>query len=189
MWASRFNSWTRISCEPHISTLGRRPHVLGSVFGLQLLNADPNTERMFPLSHLQHMSVRRLMDYELNKFLSGVSLGNIGANAAYPASHGREIIGLQLGLVRTEYPTGETPQWAATFINQFIVVMGNFPWWIPCDKMDSLYREAMVVKNGELRLCTIWKLVMTSGFIWGRQGRHAWHHTKQASPLCRLGAL
>jgi len=39
------------------------------------------------------------------KSWSGVSLGKIGANAAYPAGHGREVIGLQPELVRAEYPT------------------------------------------------------------------------------------
>jgi len=34
--------------------------------------------------------------------------------------------GLQPGLVRAEYPTGETPQLAATFIKQFLDVRGDF---------------------------------------------------------------
>ena len=59
--------------------------------------------------------------------LAGISLGKIGANTAYPAGHGREVIGLQPGLVISEYLTGETPQRASTFINQFIDVKGNFP--------------------------------------------------------------
>jgi len=62
-------------------------------------------ERMFSLSYLQHISVRRLMDWELTKSLSGVSLGKISANAAYPVGHGREVIELQPELVRSEYPT------------------------------------------------------------------------------------
>ena len=37
------------------------------------------------------------------------------------------MLGLQPGLVRVEYPTRETPQLAATFINQFLKVSGNFP--------------------------------------------------------------
>ena len=66
-------------------------------------------------------------DWEMAYSLSGISLGKIGANAAYPASHGREVIRLQSGLVKAEYLTGETPQRASTFINQFIDVKGNFP--------------------------------------------------------------
>ena len=66
------------------------------------------------------------MDWELIKSLSGVSLGKIGANTAYPAGHGREVVGLQPGLVISEYLTGETPQQVTTFIYQFMVVKGNF---------------------------------------------------------------
>jgi len=35
--------------------------------------------------------------------------------------------------------------------------------------MDSLYREAIVMKDGELCPCTIQRFVMESGFIWGRR--------------------
>ena len=54
--------------------------------------------------------------------------GEIGANGAHPASHSREVIRLQSGLVRAEYSIGEIPQRAATFINQFITAKGNFSW-------------------------------------------------------------
>ena len=54
----------------------------------------PNMEQMFPLSYLQYMSVRLLMDWELTKSLSSVSMAKIGANVAYPAGHGREVIRL-----------------------------------------------------------------------------------------------
>ena len=37
------------------------------------------------------------------------------------------MLGLQPGLVRTEYPTGETPKLGATFIKQFLDVGGDFP--------------------------------------------------------------
>jgi len=50
------------------------------------------------------------MDWELAKSLSGASLVKIGANAAYPAGHGREAIGIQPGLIRAEYLIGKTPQ-------------------------------------------------------------------------------
>ena len=42
------------------------------------------------------------------KSLSGVPLGKLGVNEAYPAGHERDVLGLQTGLVRAEYPTGET---------------------------------------------------------------------------------
>ena len=55
--------------------------------------------------------------------------------------------------------------------------------------MDSLYREVMVVKNGELRPCTVGGTVVASGSVEGSQGRHAWHPTKQLSLLRHPGAL
>ena len=101
----------------------------------------------------QCMSVRRLMDWELTKSLSGVSFRKNSANVAYPAGHGsnRNIT----WAVRTKYLTGETPHRTLTFINQFMAAKRNFPWGIPCDRIDSLYREAMVVEDSELRPCTI----------------------------------
>ena len=39
----------------------------------------PNMERMYPLSYLQQMSVHRAMDRDLSHFVSGVSLGRLGA--------------------------------------------------------------------------------------------------------------
>ena len=60
-------------------------------------------------------------------FVSGVSLGRLGAKEAYPASHGKDVFGLFPGLVRPEYPKGETPQLTVTFINQFLKVRGDFP--------------------------------------------------------------
>jgi len=51
----------------------------------------------------------------------------LGAKDAYPASHEKDIFDLFAGLVRPEYPKGETPRLAATFINQFLKVRGDFP--------------------------------------------------------------
>jgi len=86
-----------------------------------------NMERMYPLAYLQHTSVRRIMEWDLSESILGVSLGKLGANEACPASHGKDIFGLYPELVRAEYPTGETPQLATTFINQFLKVRGDFP--------------------------------------------------------------
>ena len=69
----------------------------------------PNMGRMYPLAYLQHLSVCRTMEWDLSKSLFDVSLGKLGVNEAYPAGHGRDVLGLQPGLVRDEYPIGETP--------------------------------------------------------------------------------
>ena len=67
------------------------------------------------------------MDWDLVRPFSGVSLGKIGAHEAYIIGHGKGVLGLQAGLVRAEYPMGETPQLGATFIKQFLEVGGDFP--------------------------------------------------------------
>jgi len=43
------------------------------------------------------------------------------------ADHEKDVFGLFSGLVRPEYPKGETPQLGATFINQFLKVKDDFP--------------------------------------------------------------
>jgi len=63
----------------------------------------PNMERMYPLSYFQHMSVHRVMEWNLSKFISGVSLGKLGIKEAYLAGHGKDVFGLYPGLVRAEY--------------------------------------------------------------------------------------
>ena len=78
------------------------------------------------MSYLQHMSVHRAMDWDLSRYFSGVSLGRLGAKEVYSAGHGKDVFGLFSGLVRPEYPKGETPQLGATFINQFLKVSGDF---------------------------------------------------------------
>ena len=50
-----------------------------------------------------------MMDWDLVKPYSGVSLGKIGAHGAYTVGHRRCVLGLHPNLVRTEYPKGETP--------------------------------------------------------------------------------
>jgi len=57
------------------------------------------------------------MDWELVRPFSEVTLGKIGAREAYTIGHGRGVLGLQPGLVRAEYPMGETPQLAAASSN------------------------------------------------------------------------
>ena len=67
------------------------------------------------------------MEWELARSVSGVSLGILGARKVHPGGHGKEVFGLFLGLLRSEYPVGETPQLSTTFINQFMKVRGDFP--------------------------------------------------------------
>jgi len=87
----------------------------------------PNMERMYPLAYLQHMSMCRTMDWELVKPISEVSQGKIGAREAFIVGPGRDVLGLQLSLVRAEYPIRETPQLLAIFIRQFLNMRGDFP--------------------------------------------------------------
>ena len=70
----------------------------------------PNMERMFPLSCLQFLSLRRQMDWELTKEKPDVAIGKISNHTTFSAGHGRDVVGLQPGLLRLEYPTGETPK-------------------------------------------------------------------------------
>jgi len=56
------------------------------------------------------------MDWELVRPFSGVTLGKIGGREAFTVDHERDMLRLQPDLVRAEYPTGETPQLAVTFI-------------------------------------------------------------------------
>ena len=92
-----------------------------------VIESLPNMERTYPLTYLQHMSVRRIMDWDLVKPYSGVSLGKIGAHEAYIVGHGRCVLRLHPGLVRSEYPKAETPRLGATFLQQFLDVGGDFP--------------------------------------------------------------
>jgi len=54
----------------------------------------PNTERMYPLAYLQHMSIRRTMKWDLVKPVSRVSLGKVGVHDVYTVDHGRGVLGL-----------------------------------------------------------------------------------------------
>ena len=54
----------------------------------------PNMESMYPLAYLQHTLVRRVMEWDLSKSISGVSLGKLGVNEAYPTSHGKDVFAL-----------------------------------------------------------------------------------------------
>ena len=60
-----------------------------------------NMDSMYPLAYLQHMSVRQIMDWNLVKPYSGISLGKIGIHEAYTIGHGKGVLGLQPDLVKT----------------------------------------------------------------------------------------
>ena len=70
----------------------------------------PNMERMYLLSYFQHKSVPRAMEWDLARPVSNVSLGILGARKVYSAGHRREVFSLFPGLLRSDYPVGETPQ-------------------------------------------------------------------------------
>jgi len=67
------------------------------------------------------------MEWELTTEQSGVSLRRICHHTVIPAGNGRNVVGLLLGSLKVEYQVGETPRQAATFINQFMAVKGDFP--------------------------------------------------------------
>ena len=54
-------------------------------------------------------------------------MGKIGAHEAYTIGNGRNMLGLQPGLVKAEYPMGQTLLLAATFIKKLLDVRGDVP--------------------------------------------------------------
>ena len=87
----------------------------------------PNMERMYPLSYLQHMSVPRIMAWEIARPVPKVSLGTLGSRKVYIVGHEKEVFGLFPGLLRSDHLVGETPQLGTTFINVFMKAGGDFP--------------------------------------------------------------
>ena len=67
------------------------------------------------------------MEWDLIEDQSRVSLERISHYTIVPTGHDRNVIGLLPGLLKAEYLVGETPHQAAMFINQFMVVKGDFP--------------------------------------------------------------
>ena len=86
----------------------------------------PNMERMFPLSYLQSMSLPWYMDWDLVRTQSDIAIERISNHAAFSASHSREILALFSGSMK-EFPTGEIPKQATTFINRFMEVKSELP--------------------------------------------------------------
>ena len=58
----------------------------------------PNMERMYPLSYLQHMSVPRIMAWEIARPVPEVSLGTLGSRKVYNVGYEKEVFGLFPGL-------------------------------------------------------------------------------------------
>jgi len=67
------------------------------------------------------------MEWNLSQSISSVFISKLDAKEAYPTGHEKDVFSLYPRLVRAEYPIGETPQLATTFINQFLKVRGDFP--------------------------------------------------------------
>jgi len=67
------------------------------------------------------------MDWDLTKSQQGVSIGKITNRGAVLVDSGWDITRLSPGLVKHEYPRGETPKWTNSFINRFMAVKGDFP--------------------------------------------------------------
>ena len=87
----------------------------------------PNMEQIFSLSYLQSMFVHRYMDWDLVKVQPGIAIGRISNRVAFPVGHSREILELLTGPMKQEFPTGETPKQAATFISQFMKEKDDSP--------------------------------------------------------------
>ena len=57
---------------------------------------------------------------------SGVAIERISNRVAFFVDHSREILELFSGLMKQEFPIGETPKQATAFINRFMEVKGEF---------------------------------------------------------------
>ena len=87
----------------------------------------PNMERMFPLSYLQSVSLLRYMYQDIVRVQSGIAIRRVSNRAAFPTGHNRENLALFSRSIKQEFPTGETPMQATTFISRFMEVNGKFP--------------------------------------------------------------
>ena len=57
------------------------------------------------------------MDRDLVRAQMGVAIGRISNRAAFPVGHNKEIPELLPSSMKQEFPTGETPKQATTFIS------------------------------------------------------------------------
>ena len=109
------------------------------------------------------------MEWDLTRSASGVSLGILGAKRTHPGGHEKEVFGLFPGLVRSEYPIGETPRLGTIFISQFMKVRGDFPvdfrpfgWVHSSDK--SWWGKWWDLSSSNSELCwNRWGCIMRSG--------------------------
>ena len=87
----------------------------------------PNMERMFPLSYFQCASVPRRMDWPLVKDQDGVALGTLTFYGVRTVGYNRQVTALRPSLFAKEYPLGEAPSPAKTFVKRFLEKKGEFP--------------------------------------------------------------
>ena len=85
----------------------------------------PDMERMFSLSSIQSMSFHRSMKWKLTKEQSEVSLGQISHHAALGRAR-QECSWVAIGVIEGRLSDRETPHQATSFINQFMVIKGDF---------------------------------------------------------------
>lgn len=77
-------------------------------------------DRSYPLVYIQKLSVPRYMNWNFTKGQDGVVVGNFGTLNAYQDSPNLFITGLLLGRFNKDYPIGEVPCRANTFLNKFL---------------------------------------------------------------------
>ena len=116
-------SGSRISSSATPFRRMKKIYMMGTINGFVILETNvssSNMERMFPLSCLQSISLRRQIDWELDKEQSGVTIEKIVNHTAFPAGYSWDVVGLLPSSLRSEYPRGETPKQAGTFISKFM---------------------------------------------------------------------
>ena len=58
---------------------------------------------------------------------SSITIERVSNRVSFPAGHSKEILALFSGSMKQEFPMGETPKQAATFISRFMKVKCEFP--------------------------------------------------------------
>lgn len=74
-----------------------------------------NMERSYPLSYLQTISIPRKMEWHLIEPQDWVLLGGLGSTMVFSTTIGKHITGVLPGLLKKDYPVGETLKTASTF--------------------------------------------------------------------------
>lgn len=87
----------------------------------------PNIERSYPFIYLQSVSIPNPMNWYLTKTQDVVLLGGFSLHGAFPTATRKYISGLLPGSWKKEFPLGETPLVADTFLHQFVTATGEIP--------------------------------------------------------------